>query len=153
MKRILYPIMLFIIIGQSAIAQCVNRYKQKIVLAYYKTIQCNSDMERNLSIKEEAKRHNNADSLSYISEDTLVLYKGNIETDTLFLNSPKGCVRGIYIYTDEGIVTLKGGYNLSNGILRKVNVDKNTYRILRQISDDYHPNADHSSHMAHYSSR
>ena len=48
--------MLFIIIGQSAIAQCVNRYKQKIVLAYYKTIQCNSDMERNLSIKEEAKR-------------------------------------------------------------------------------------------------
>lgn len=53
MKRILYPIMLFIIIGQSAIAQCVNRYKQKIVLAYYKTIQCNSDMERNLSIKEE----------------------------------------------------------------------------------------------------
>lgn len=81
-------------------------------------------MERNLSIKEEAKRHNNADSLSYISEDTLVLYKGNIETDTIVLNSPKGCVRGIYIYTDEGIVTLKGGYNLSNGILRKVNVDK-----------------------------
>ena len=69
MKRILYPIMLFIIIGQSAIAQCVNRYKQKIVLAYYKTIQCNSDMERNLSIKEEAKRHNNADSLSYISSN------------------------------------------------------------------------------------
>ena len=53
MKRILYPIMLFIIIGQSAIAQCVNRYKQKIVLAYYKTIQCNSDMERNYRLKKK----------------------------------------------------------------------------------------------------
>ena len=38
MKRILYPIMLFIIIGQSAIAQCVNRYSRKLFLHIIKQV-------------------------------------------------------------------------------------------------------------------
>ena len=47
MKRILYPVVLFVMISQHAIAQCITDCKQKIILTFYKTEYCSSDMERN----------------------------------------------------------------------------------------------------------
>lgn len=151
MKKILYPIILFVIISQQIIAQYIDICKQKIVLTFYKTEYCSSDLERRFSSHTDAERHEKADSLSYVAKDTLVLYKNKDAIDTLYLNSPKGPSRGMYIYTNGSIVSLNNSY--SNSINKVIKVDKNTYRIIRTISDDYNPNADHSSHMSHYSSR
>ena len=151
MKRILYPVVLFVMISQHAIAQCITDCKQKIILTFYKTEYCSSDMERNYISAVESDRFNSADSISYVAENTLVLYKNKEVIDTLFLKTSNSITRGMYIYTDGVVASLNNSY--SNSTKNVIKVDKKTYRRLRELSDDYNPNADHSSHMSHFSSR
>lgn len=149
MKKILYPFILFATLSLNAVAQYFSN--GRIILAYYKTSHSSSDRERHLSSENEAKRHNSADSLSYVAQDTLVLYKNRHAIDTLFLKPPKGYFRGKYIYTNGTVVSLNDRY--SSYIQRVVKVNNNTHQKLRFVSDDYNRKADHSSHMSHYSSR
>ena len=98
MKRILYPVVLFVMISQHAIAQCITDCKQKIILTFYKTEYCSSDMERNYISAVESDRFNSADSISYVAENTLVLYKNKEVIDTLFL-------KGTNIHNNPGAKT------------------------------------------------
>lgn len=149
MKKILYPFILFATLSLNTVAQYFPN--GRIILACYKTSHSSSDRKRHLPSENKAKRHNSADSFSYVVQDTLVLHKNRHDIDTLFLKPPKGYFRGKYMYTNDTVVSLNDRY--SSYIQRVVKVNNNTHQKLRFISDDYNPKADHSSHMSHYSSR